>query len=224
MAMNNRYARILVTGGAAVLMAALGGPAALATAATNTWTVRPGGTITAKAGKITLTNAAPAHPVTCVSAKGAGTLRSGSGLPGAGAGSLSAIRFPTCAYHASTTLEIIFTVRPGGLPWQVNFSSYNAATGVVRGTLSHIALTVAAASTPPGCRAIVGGTSATAGDGRVAFRYTASTGQLTVLTTGGNLHYYDVRSCRLFPGFHDNAPATLSATFTVSPHQDITSP
>jgi hypothetical protein len=58
----------------------------------------------------------------------------------------------------------------------------------------------------------------------VAFRYTDSTGQLTVLTTGGNLHYYDVRSCRLFPGFHDGAPATLGATFTVSPRQDITSP
>ncbi len=49
-------------------------------------------------------------------------------------------------------------------------------------------------------------------------------GQLTVLTTGGNLHYYDVSSCRLFPGFSDGAPATLSATFAVSPKQAITSP
>ena len=222
--MSNRYARILVAHGAAILVAALGIPAVLAAAAAKTWTVQPGGAITATAGKITLTNAAPAHPVMCASSKATGTLRSGSGLPGADAGSLSAIRFATCAYRASTTLEIIFTVRPHGLPWQVNFTSYNAATGVARGTLSHIALTVAVASTPPGCRAVVDGTSATANDGRVAFRYTDSTGQLTVLTTGGNLHYYDVRSCRLFPGLHDGAPATLSATFAVSPHQDITSP
>lgn len=83
----------------------------------------------------------------------------------------------------------------------------------------HLALTVAVVSNPPGCRAVVGGTSATAGDGRVAFTYTGSAGQLTVLTTGGNLHYYDVRSCRLFPGFSDGAPATLSATFAVSPNK-----
>jgi hypothetical protein len=222
--MRNRYARILVTSGAAVLVAALGVPAARATATTKTWTVQPGGAITATAGKITLTNAAPAHPVTCVSSKTTGTLRSGSGLPGTDAGSLSAISFATCAYRASNTLEIIFTVRPSGLPWQVNLSSYNAATGVAAGTLSHIALRVAIVSKPPGCRAMVGGTSATAGDGKVTFRYADSTGQLTVLTTGGNLHYYDVRSCRLLPGLHNGAPATLSATFAVSPQQDITSP
>jgi hypothetical protein len=44
-----------------------------------------------------------------------------------------------------------------------------------------------------------------------------------VLTTG-NLHYYDVSSCRHFEGFNDGAPATLSATFAVSPQQAITSP
>jgi hypothetical protein len=222
--MNNRYARILVAGSAAVLAAVLGVPAALAAATAKTWTVAPGGAITATAGKTTLTNAAPAHPVTCVSPKATGTLRSGSGLPGTDAGSLSAISFATCAYRVSNMLEVVFTVRPGGLPWHVNFSSYNPAAGVVRGTVSHIALKVAAESTPPGCRAVVDGTSATAHDGRVAFRYTDSTGQLTVLTTGGNLHYYDVRHCRLFLGFHDGAPATLSATFAVSPQQDITSP
>jgi hypothetical protein len=192
--------------------------------AAQTWTVQPGGAITAAAGKITLTNSAPGHPVTCVSSKATGTLRSGSGLPGTEIGSLSAIRFATCAYRVSNMLETILTVRPGGLPWQVNFTSYNAATGVVRGTLSHVALTVAVVSTPPGCHATVGGTSATAGDGRVAFRYADGTGKLTVLATGGNLHYYDVRSCRFYPGFHDGAPATLSATFTVSPQQAITSP
>ena len=222
--MGNTYARILAAGGAAALVAALGGPAALAAATAKTWTVRPGGAITATAGKTTLTNAAPAHPVTCASAKATGTLRSGSGLPGAAAGSLSAIGFATCVYRVSNTLNIAFTVRPAGLPWQVNLSSYDAATGLAAGTVSHLALTVAVVSNPPGCHAVVSGTSATADDGRVAFSYTNSTGQLTVLATGGNLHYYDVTSCRLFPGFTDGAPATLSATFAVSPHQDITSP
>ena len=41
--MSNRYARILAAGGAAVLVAALGAPAALGAATATTWTVRPGG-------------------------------------------------------------------------------------------------------------------------------------------------------------------------------------
>ena len=35
----------------------------------------------------------------------------------------------------------------------------------------------------------------------MAFRYTDSTGQLTVLATGGNLHIYDVSSGCLVPVF-----------------------
>ena len=50
--MSIRYARILIAGGAALLVAALGVPAALAAAAAKTWTVQPGGAITAAAGKI----------------------------------------------------------------------------------------------------------------------------------------------------------------------------
>jgi hypothetical protein len=223
--MGHRCARILVAGGAVVLVAALGVPAALAAATAKTWTVRPGGNITATAGKITLTNAAPSHPVTCASSTATGKLRSGTGLPGADAGSLPAIMFADCDYVVSSTLLLGFTVRPSGLPWQVNLSSYNAATGVVRGTVSHIALVVAEESKPAGCHAVVDGTSATAHDGRVAFQYTDSTGQLTVLTTGGNLHYYDVSPrCRTLPTFKDGGSATLSATFVVSPRQRITSP
>ena len=42
--MGNRYARVLIAGGAATLVAALGMSAAVAAA--KTWTVRPGGAIT----------------------------------------------------------------------------------------------------------------------------------------------------------------------------------
>ena len=44
--MSNRYARILATGGTAVLVAAIGVPAALAAA--TTWTIQPGGAVHAK--------------------------------------------------------------------------------------------------------------------------------------------------------------------------------
>lgn len=48
------------------------------------------------------------------------------------------------------------------------------------------------------------------------------TGHLKLLTTGGNLHFYRVRGCAGLLGSGD--PATLSATFAVSPKQAITSP
>jgi hypothetical protein len=70
---------------------------------------------------------------------------------------------------------------------------------------------------------VIDGASATAADGRVAFRYTDSTGQLKLLTGSSNLHYYDVSNGCL--GIvKDRDPATLSATYTVTPKQAITSP
>ena len=122
-----------------------------------------------------------------------GTLKSGSGLPGSHAGSLSAASLGHCSnplfarQPGNLSRRIDFTLQARGLPWHVNLSSYNAAKGVVRGTLSHLQITASAA----GCAFVVDGTSGTAEDGRVVFRYTDSTGQLTVLTTGGNLHVYE---------------------------------
>jgi hypothetical protein len=222
--MSNRYARILSAGGAAVLVASPGVPAALAAAAANTWTVQPGGAITATSGNGRLTDIAPAHAMRCFSLTASGTLSSGSGLPGADDGSLSAGSF-ACAYPITNTFEIDFYLHARGLPWHVNLSSYNAATGVVRGTISHIAITVS--TSPSGAKpcTVIDGTSATADDGQVVFRYTDSTGQLTVLPASGNLHYYDVRKGSICDGlFHGGGPATLSTTFAVSPKQAITSP
>ena len=83
---------------------------------------------------------------------------------------------------------------------------------------SHLAITVGKL-----CSFVIDGTSATARDGRVRFTYTDSTGQLTVLSASGNLHIWDVSASCL--GLVDTGDrATLSATFTVSPKQTITSP
>ena len=65
--------------------------------------------------------------------------------------------------------------------------------------------------------------SGTALDGRARFRYADSTGQLTALTTGANLHWYDVSSgCLGLVNSGD--PAALGVTYNVTPEQDITSP
>jgi hypothetical protein len=210
--MSNRYARILAAGAAAVLAATLGAPAALAAV---TWTIQPGGGIEATSGRVTLTDTTTHSPIYCASSPASGTLRNGSGLPGAQAGALSAVSFPRCTYSS----PLVAFVQAGGLPWHVNLSSYDAADGVARGTLSHVHLTQSGA----GCTSMIDGTSATADNGRVAFRYTGSTGQLTLLTSGGDLHFYDV-STGCLGYFNDGDPATLSATYTVTPKQAITSP
>ena len=218
--MSNRHARILAAGGAAVLVAALGIPAALAAATAKTWTVQPGGAVRAQAisglsTRFTFTDTKTGSVTPCSSATASGKLRSGSGLPGSDAGWLSAVSIPRCVAPGGGP---IFTLQPASLPWHVNFSSYNAARGVVRGTISHMGITT---SSPQGCSMAIDGTSADS-PGKVAFRYTDSTGRLTLLPTD-NLHFYDVSSGCL-GGWNDNDPATLSATYTVSPKQAITSP
>jgi hypothetical protein len=212
--MSNRYARILAAGGAAVLVAGLGVTTAWAAATTKTWTIQPGGAIKAASTQFTFTDATTGTVTVCRSSAASGTLKSGSGLPGSHAGSLSAVSILTCSGAAGPR----YTLQAGGLPWRVNFSSYNAGKGVAEGTVSHLHIAV----NGTGCTARIDGTGAAADDGQVTFKYTDSTGQLKVLTTGGNLHFYDVAGCL---GIFDNGnPATLSATYTVTPKQAITSP
>jgi hypothetical protein len=92
--MSNWYARILAAGCAAVLAATLAAAPALAA---GTWTIQPGGAITATSGPVTVTDTATGSTADqCQSATASGTLRSGSGLPGSRAGSLSAVGFTTC--------------------------------------------------------------------------------------------------------------------------------
>jgi hypothetical protein len=54
----------------------------------------------------------------------------------------------------------------------------------------------------------------------VPVRYANPAG--TLKATGGNLHWYHVSGCAGL--IKDGDPAALSATYTVSPKQDITSP
>jgi hypothetical protein len=56
----------------------------------------------------------------------------------------------------------------------------------------------------------------------VRFSYTDSTSRLKILTTGGNLHFYNVMGCAGL--WNNNDPLTMSGTFPMSPKQKITSP
>ena len=214
-----RYVRILFAGCAAALTATLSVTTAFAA---TTWTIKPGGAITAKSSTATFNDTRTGNLFTCTSLSAGGTVKTGSGLAGSHAGSISAVSFGRCTSPLGRFREplpdIVWTVQAAGLPWHLNLVSDDR--GVVRGTISHIEIKV---SFLPACSAVIDGTSGTATDGIVRFRYTNSTGQLTVLTTGGNLHAYNVSGgCA---GLVNNGnPVTISTTFALSPKQTITSP
>lgn len=211
--MSNRYARILAAGSAAVLMTVLGVTAAVAS---GTWTIQPGGSIQGKAiSGWTIHDDSDGQRILCVTTF-SGTLRSGSGLPGADAGSLSAVSFSKCKWYGGRA-----AVQAAGLPWQVNFSRYNPATGQALGTISHIRLT----GSSGGCRFVIAGPTA-GSPGRNAFRYVNSTGRL-IMVLGSPIHFYD-HFYDVSTGCHgwlnDGDGVSLEPRYTLSLKQAITSP
>jgi hypothetical protein len=202
---------VAILTGAAILAAS---PGAASAAAAKTWTVRPGGKITATAGKIILTDTPTGATIPCESSRMSGTLKAGNGLPGSGIGSLTAAVFSLCSAGPFPG-----TVTARGLPWRLNLTSYDRSTGVARGTISHLQINAAPSFIQ--CTAVIKGTSGTAPDGVVAVSYTSKTGILKILK-GGNLHWYHVQGCAGI--IRNGDAATLSASYTVSPRQVITSP
>jgi hypothetical protein len=203
-----------LAGAALAAALAMGSGALSSAAATATaWTVRPGGAITATAGKTTLKDTATGSVETCNSARMSGPLKGGAGLQGTGIGSIA-----TATFHCPSPIVPPVKLAARGLPWHLNMVSYNTSTSVGRGTISHLELMF----TGPDCSAVVNGTSGTTADGVVAVSYANTTGKLTIHTAGGNLHWYHVSGCAGLVG--DGDPATLSAAYAVSPKQEITSP
>ncbi len=209
-----RAGSALVTGVALAGMLALS--ASAAGAATNarvaaTWTVKPGGAITAKAGVTTLKDSSTGSTLTCKTSSGKGTVKKGSGLSGTNIGSITALSFNTC----TGPLGLTFTVKTTHFPWHLNAKSFKS--GVTTGSITGIHATL----TGPSCSAVVDGTGATANNGMVTATYTNSTGKLA--TTGaGNLHIYKVVGCA---GLINSGDGTsFKGSYTVTPKQTITSP
>ena len=177
-----------------------------------TWTVKPGGAISGTSGTTTLKDTSPAISSRASPRSATGTVKSGSGLSGTGIGSIKTSTFNTC----TGPLGLTFTVTTGHLPWHLNAVSYSS--GVTHGTITGIHATLNGS----GCSAVVDGTGATANNGKVSGTYTNSTHKLKILTTGGNLHIYNVIGCA---GLITSGDAsTFSASYSISPAQTITSP
>lgn len=205
--MRKRLATLLGAGGAAALMVGLMAPAAIAA----TWTVTPGGTVTGTAGTTTLKDTSTNTVLTCKSSSTTTTLKKGSGLAGAGIGSITALSFASC----TGPLGITFTVTSNKLPWHLNAVSY--ASGVTHGTITGINATLSG----PSCSALVAGTTATT-TGTVKATYSNTTHKLTVSPTGGTLHIWNVSGC--FNLIHSGDASTFTGAYAISPAQTITSP
>jgi hypothetical protein len=137
----------------------------LAIAATKTWTVSPGGSIS-----ITGTNyglrfkdTKTGTALTCPTKIG-GNLKHGSGLSGRKVGSIKT------AKSGCYTLAITYTASHP--PWYLNAKDYDASTGVTHGSISGIHLRVSGT----GCAGQIDGTAADADDGVLPVTYTNSTG------------------------------------------------
>jgi hypothetical protein len=202
----------LLMGATTALVIGVGISTAVATNAI-TFTVSPGGSITAKAGKTTLTDSSTGSVLSCTSSSGGGSLKSGTGLSGTGIGSITALSFTNC----TGPLGLTFTVATSGFPYKLNATAYNATTGVTTGKITGIKATL----NGPSCTASVAGTTATTA-GTVKATYTNSTHKLKILTTGGTLHVWNVSGCA---GLINSGDATtFSGSYTITPAQTITSP
>ena len=202
---------LIVSAAAASVISMAAAPALAAT----TWTVKPGGAVAGTAKPATVTDSSKGLSVTCTSSVVKGTLKHGSGLPGAGIGTIASFTFKGCMVAGFTV-----TVKVAG-KMLLNATGPSPATTVVNMTITkmHGSFSVAALS----CSATIDGTKATAHNGMVTATFTNSTDTLTVLTTGGNLHLYNPSSgCTTAVSNGDSV--NFTGGYKLSPAQKITSP
>jgi hypothetical protein len=151
----------------------------------------------------------------CTSVTLSGKLKSGSGLSGAGIGSVTSASFTGCTIGA---IGVTVKIGSGSLPWEVNALSFNSTTKTGTGSLEDVDLRASAT----GCTAALDGTALGSNNGLTKFTYSDSTGKLTLLGTGGNLHSWGVVGCF---GLVNNGDAQqASGSTTLTPKQTITSP
>ena len=221
--MRKRISTILFAGGAAALAIGLGTTSSFATTAT-TWTVKPGGSFTAKTAKTVLTDKNTGAVLTCVSTSTtsasttAGSLKSGSGLTSP-IGHLTSVKFNNCTGPAGLTFTVT-TTASSTKPWPVNATKYDSSTGLTHGNIAHIHAVLK--GTNSSCTATVDGTGATANNGKVTITHLNSKPAKLKVTGGGNLHAYNVSGC--LGALNSGDATSFTATYTLNKGQTITSP
>jgi hypothetical protein len=202
--------------------------------ADSTWTVSPGGSVTATSQgvvpHVTAYEIEQGTAAVCDYVDGSATLPSGSGLSGNGIVSLSSFAFHNCVGPNNLTI----TINPTGLPWSLNATSYDATGGVTTGTLTGITGNITVSD---GC--VAGFSAGLDGSSNqipahVTGTYTNSTGVLkitedspappTTTPTSSNIVVDSVNSsCNpTLIGLGDHI--ALYGSVAVSPGQTVTSP
>jgi len=192
-------ARAIIVAGAGI--AGLGASLAFASAST-TWTVNPGGTDSANAGVVTLTDAASGVTLTCAASQAISTSKSGSGLSGQGIAVVNQVSFSGCSGLAGTSLAV-----SSQGTWVINAQTFSSS-GVATGTVTNVNALISGS----GCGALVTGTA--------AGTYSDSTG--VVQMSGGSLHLTDVSGCSGM--LRNGDPVSFSGSYTASPRQTVSSP
>jgi hypothetical protein len=200
--------RVLLAVPAAVLVATLGAASSLAATA-STWTVKPGGSSAGSNTYFFMKDPKTKAGVACPKSSLAITFKSGSGLAGAGLGSVTSVSVAKCLPPAG------YGVTFSNLPYVLSVSAYSS--GITTGRISG----VHAVGTGPGCSFVLDGTSPTADNGYITVTYSNSSGDLK-FDSGGNLHFYDVSGCLGLLGSGDQATPQSNAPYKLSPKQAIT--
>jgi hypothetical protein len=217
MSVLKRPASIVLTIAAVAAAAGLLAPAASA-APKKTWTITKGGAVTSATKSFAIADLTrkPSVSLPCKASTAKARLKSGKGLSGVGAGTITATSASGCAVAG-----FAITIKAGHLPWHLNLVSYNGRLGVTTGTLTGIHINFAVPAI--GCTAIVDGTKATANNGSVVVTYTNKTAKLAILKAGTKLHLFNVaKACA---GVVKNGDLiAIVATYSVTPKQKITSP
>jgi hypothetical protein len=208
--MRKRISRIVFTGGVAALVVGLGAASSSAITLV-TWNVAPGGSITLTGAKARFTDSATSWALHCQSSSGGGSLEKGHDLRGKDLGSIKTLMFTTCTGPAKSAYTIT-----ASLPWSLNATAYNPATGVTTMLIEGFHATFSSTA----CSGTLDGTSAASGNGVVKARYTNGTGELRVLAAGATLKLSHVTGCAGL--FQAGDAFTFATTFAVSKVQTIT--
>ena len=210
--MRTRLASLLLAAGTATLAITLSTASSSAVTVTG-WRVSPGGSFTGRqSGKVTITDSVTKKSIVCATAAAAGRFKSGTGLPGAGIGTLGSLSLTDCA----TGQGLAFTVTAGALPWSLNAGKYIPAKTTTYGTLTGMHLSLAAT----GCSATIDGTSATGDNGSVVIHIHNKPSKLKLEAAGGTLHVYVGSGCTGL--FRNGNAVTVSSAYLISPAQKVT--
>jgi hypothetical protein len=197
--MRSKFAAVIVAGAAMAAGIAFSAAPAVASPSA-TFTVTPGGAYTATSTAVTFKDGSVT--MNCTGSTAKGTLKSGSGLAGAGIGSISSLAYTGCTGPLGTV-----TVTPGALPYSINAVSY--ASGVTQGNIGPVSVKVVMT----GCSFTVTGSA--------PGNFNNSTSSLN-LTAGSGLSVSGVSGCLGLVKNGDHP--TYVASYKTSPTEKITSP